>query len=190
MSKLIQFTKVWGRLRVLIDQAKKQLVPKKNTIIFHGYTVGPIAFRLCPAITNGAPVHCRMSLISNFFILVLYNQITKKSTIDFHPESAYNNNMDIKVKRLKQGTWEMHLIEPPESPGLGSYFDIKAVQQLVREVADGLGVHDRRVDLIHKELTASEYTMYSRQAYDRWHWYDKNEMEKFITHFLLKHGEK
>ena len=98
--------------------------------------------------------------------------------------------MDIKVKKLKGKTWEMHLIEPPESPELGSYFNIKAVQQVVREVADKLGAHDRRVDLIHKELTASEYTMWSRQAYDRWHWYDKTEMEKFITHFLLKHAGK
>ena len=84
----------------------------------------------------------------------------------------------------------MHLQEPANSPGLGSYFDIKAVQEMVRTVASGLGSHDRRVKLVNDELVESEYTMWSRQAYDPWHWYDKNEMNKFLTHFLLKHAGK
>ena len=64
------------------------------------------------------------------------------------------------------------------------------LQQMVRDVADELGTHDRMVALINEELVKSEYTMWSRQAWDRWHWYDKTEMEKFITLFLLKHGGK
>ena len=79
MVKLIKFTKVWGLLRVRILQAKKQAVPKKNTRIFQGYMLGPIAFRACPVIIKGAPVHCKMSLVSNF-IQQLYTQATKKST--------------------------------------------------------------------------------------------------------------
>ena len=68
MAKLMKFTRVCGLLRVLILQAKKQAVPKKNTKIFQGYMLGPIAFRLCPVIIKGAPDHCSTSLISNFFI--------------------------------------------------------------------------------------------------------------------------
>ena len=68
MVKLMKFTKVWGLFLVLIDQAKKQAVPQKNTSIFQGYILGPIAFRVCPVIIKGAPVHCRTSLISNFLI--------------------------------------------------------------------------------------------------------------------------
>jgi len=68
MAKLIKFTRVCGLLRVLILQAKKQAVPKKKTRIFQGYMLGPIAFNVCPVIIKGAPVHCKMSLVSNFFI--------------------------------------------------------------------------------------------------------------------------
>ena len=68
MVKLMKFTKVWGLFLVLIDQAKKQAVPQKNTRMFQGYILGPIAFRVCPVIISGAPVHCRTSLISNFSI--------------------------------------------------------------------------------------------------------------------------
>jgi hypothetical protein len=68
MVKLMKFTKVCGRFLVLILQAKKQAVPQKNTKIFQGYMLGPIAFNVCPVIIKGAPVHCSMSLVSNFFI--------------------------------------------------------------------------------------------------------------------------
>lgn len=63
--RLIKFTSVCGRLRVLMLQVKKQAVPQKNTTMFQGYTLGPMAFRLCPAITKGAPVHCSTSSVVN-----------------------------------------------------------------------------------------------------------------------------
>jgi len=68
MVKLMKFTKVCGRFLVRMLQAKKQAVPQKNTKIFQGYMLGPIAFNVCPVMIRGAPVHCRMSLVSNFFI--------------------------------------------------------------------------------------------------------------------------
>ena len=68
MVKLMKFTRVCGRFLVLILQAKKQAVPQKNTKIFQGYMLGPIAFNVCPVMIKGAPVHCSMSLVSNFFI--------------------------------------------------------------------------------------------------------------------------
>lgn len=66
MLRLMKLTNVCGLFCVLILQVKKQIVPKKNTTMFQGYTLGPIAFRVCPATTKGAPVHCNMSLVSNF----------------------------------------------------------------------------------------------------------------------------
>lgn len=66
IARLIKFTMVCGLFCVLILQVKKQVVPKKNTTMFQGYTFGPIAFKLCPAMTKGAPAHCNMSLVSNF----------------------------------------------------------------------------------------------------------------------------
>ena len=94
--------------------------------------------------------------------------------------------MDIQVKKLGKNKWEMHLQEP-----VGEYvFGSDLSMQTVREAAEELGNHDNRVRLINDELVASDYTMFSRQAYDRWHWYDKNEMTRFITFFTLKHGEK
>ena len=50
--------------------------------------------------------------------------------------------------------------------------------------------HDELVFLIDDELGKDGGTMYSKQAWDRWHWYDKEEMTKFITFFMLKHGDK
>ena len=94
--------------------------------------------------------------------------------------------MDIQVKKLKKNTWEMHLIEPPGEYVLGSDLDLNKVRNQLEE----MNSHDNRVKLINEELTASEFTMYSRQAYDRWHWYDKKELDRFLTMFLLKHGEK
>ena len=94
--------------------------------------------------------------------------------------------MDIQVKKLKQNTWEMHLIEPPGEYVFGSDLDLNKVREQVEE----MNIHDNRVKLINEELLASDFTMYSRQAYDQWHWYDKNEMTRFITFFTLKHGEK
>ena len=94
--------------------------------------------------------------------------------------------MDIQVKKLGKNKWEMRLIEPLGEYVFGSNLDMN----VVREKAEELHSHDNRVKLIHEELTASDFTMYSRQAYDRWHWYDEPEMKHFITYFTLKHGEK
>ena len=94
--------------------------------------------------------------------------------------------MDIQVKKLGKNKWEMRLIEPLSEYIFGSNLDLNTV----REKAEELHSHDNRVKLIHEELTASEFTMYSRQAYDQWHWYDKIELDRFLTMFLLKHGEK
>ena len=94
--------------------------------------------------------------------------------------------MDIQTKKLGPNKWEMHLQESVGEYVLGTDLDM----QEVRKTADEFGKHDRRVSLIHEELVKSDFTMYSRQAYDRWHWYDKTEMEKFITLFLLKHSGK
>ena len=94
--------------------------------------------------------------------------------------------MDIQVKKLGKNKWEMHLQEP-----VGEYvFGSDPSMQTVREAAEELGNHDNRVRLINDELVASDYTMFSRQAYDRWHWFDEQEMKHFITYFTLKHGEK
>jgi hypothetical protein len=84
MAKLMKFTKVCGLFRVLMLQAKKQSVPQKNTTIFQGYTLGPIAFKLCPVIIKGAPVHCRTSLISNFFIANIICSIFLFVNQNFH----------------------------------------------------------------------------------------------------------
>ena len=94
--------------------------------------------------------------------------------------------MDIKVKKLRKNCWEMHLQEPPSEYVFGSDLDLNKVRVQLEEMND----HDTRVKLINEELLASDYTMFSRQAWDRWHWYDKNEMTRFITFFTLKHGEK
>ena len=94
--------------------------------------------------------------------------------------------MDIQVKKLKKNTWEMHLIEPPSEYVFNNNFDLNKAREQIEEMHS----HDRRVGLIHNELTASDFTMFSRQSYDRWHWYDKDEMNRFITYFTLKHGEK
>lgn len=94
--------------------------------------------------------------------------------------------MDIQVKKLNKNTWEMRLIEPHGEYIFGGDLDINRV----RIVAEDLHDHDTRVKLINDELTASDFTMFSRQAYDRWHWYDKPELDRFLTMFLLKHGEK
>jgi len=92
--------------------------------------------------------------------------------------------MDIQVKKLGKRRWEMRLIEP-----LGEYvhsIDINAIRAAAEESYN----HDTRVNLIHRELTESAFTLYHRTAYDRWHWYDESEMNRFITYFTLKHGEK
>lgn len=94
--------------------------------------------------------------------------------------------MDIQVKKLKKNTWEMRLIEPPSEYVFGSDLDLNKVRVQLEEIND----HDSRVKLINEELLASDYTMYSRQAWDRWHWYDKTEMKHFLTYFSLKHGDK
>jgi hypothetical protein len=50
--------------------------------------------------------------------------------------------------------------------------------------------HDRRVSLIEEELRDWDGVMYSRQSYSTWWWFDKAEMDRFVTYFNLKHGEK
>ena len=94
--------------------------------------------------------------------------------------------MDIQVKKLSKNKWEMRLIEPLNEYIFGSNLDLNTV----REKAEELYSHDNRVKLINDELTASDFTLYSRQSYDQWHWYDKKELDRFLTLFLLKHGEK
>ena len=94
--------------------------------------------------------------------------------------------MDIQVKKLKKNTWEMRLVEPPSEYVFHDNFDLNKAREQIEE----MNSHDNRVKLINEELLASDFTMYSRQAWDRWHWYDKNEMTRFITFFTLKHGEK
>lgn len=99
--------------------------------------------------------------------------------------------MDIQTKKLRNNCWVMHLVEPhSDSKPYSGNFNIKAVQQIVLEVAEEVGAHDGRVRLINDELVASDFTMWSRQAFDTWHWYDKDEMNHFLTYFNLKHGEK
>ena len=94
--------------------------------------------------------------------------------------------MDIKVKKLKKNTWEMRLIEPLGEYIFGSNLDLNTV----REKAEELHSHDNRVKLIQEELTASAFFFKQKTAYDQWHWYDKIELDRFLTMFLLKHGEK
>lgn len=94
--------------------------------------------------------------------------------------------MDIQVKKLGSHKWEMHLVEPLGEYVHGSDIDINAIRAAAEESYN----HDTRVNLIHRELTESAFTLYSRKAYDRWHWYDEQEMKHFITYFTLKHGEK
>lgn len=48
--------------------------------------------------------------------------------------------------------------------------------------------HDQLVKLVLEELLAWDGIVYSRQAYDQWHWYDRAEMDRFVTYILLKHG--
>ena len=50
--------------------------------------------------------------------------------------------------------------------------------------------HDDLVRIMNEELLAWDGVLYSRQAYDRWHWYDQDEMNRFVTYFTLKHGDK
>lgn len=92
--------------------------------------------------------------------------------------------MELSIKKLKKNTWEMRLIEP--DPVVGIPEDLN----LVRVMAEKLHGHDQLVSLIHEELLAWDGVMFSRQAYDRWHWYDKPEMDRFVTYFTLKHGDK
>lgn len=84
--------------------------------------------------------------------------------------------MKIVTKKLRKNCWEMYLI-PAEATN--TMDDITAYYS-----------HDHRVSLIDDELRESDATMYSKQAWDRWHWYDKDEMTRFITFFTLKHGDK
>jgi len=49
--------------------------------------------------------------------------------------------------------------------------------------------HDKRIVLIHEELLASDFTMYNRVSYSTWEWYDQNEMNRFLTYFLIKHSD-
>jgi len=85
--------------------------------------------------------------------------------------------MNIKTKKLRKSCWEMRLVLDEDW------------------VPDGKSIwiphpHDTHVRLIDKELLAWDGVMYSKQAHDRWHWYDRNEMNRFITLFLLKYGDK
>lgn len=82
--------------------------------------------------------------------------------------------MNIKMKKLRKNCWEMRLVFDSNE----SYPDQFLRQQL--------NPHDSRVTLINEELTASDFTMYSRKSYDCWHWYDEAEMNRFVTSFLLK----
>lgn len=84
--------------------------------------------------------------------------------------------MDIKVRKLGKNKWEMHLIPANRTDTMDDVMNYYT--------------HDHRVSLIDDELRESDATMYSKQAWDRWHWYDKPELDKFLTIFLLKHGEK
>ena len=84
--------------------------------------------------------------------------------------------MEIKIRKLGRHKWEMYLV--PSNP-----------TDTMDDVLNYYN-HDHRVSLIDDELRESAATMYSKQAWDRWHWYDKPELDKFLTIFLLKHGEK
>ena len=92
--------------------------------------------------------------------------------------------MQFKTKKIKDQCWEMHLVEPDGEYVFGSDLNLNKV----RQIAEDLHVHDNLVALVNRELTESVLVMYSRQAYDRWHWYDEQEMNKFISFFLLKYG--
>lgn len=96
--------------------------------------------------------------------------------------------MNIQVKKLRKNRWELRLI-PPDEYVIGAtapqYNDINEVRIAVEEMHR----HDNTVKLLNDELVDSDFTMWSRQAYDRWHWYDKEEMDRFITYFTLKHGK-
>ena len=86
--------------------------------------------------------------------------------------------MNINTKRLRKNCWEMHLV----SCGI----EYPTIEWILKQRHG----HDQLVTLILEELLAWEGVMYSRKAYDQWHWYDKPEMDRFVTYMLLKHGEK
>jgi len=96
--------------------------------------------------------------------------------------------MDIKVKKLSKHKWEMHLVPPDDYDFVNKppkYTDINEA----RIAAEEFKRHDDIVSQINEELVSSDFTMFSRQAYDRWHWYDQTEMNRFVTYFTLKHGQ-
>ena len=94
--------------------------------------------------------------------------------------------MNIKTRKLGRNKWEMHLVAPSghNFETIPGYKDINAV----RAAAEEAHCHDETVTKINEELVNSDFTMFSRQAYDRWHWYDKDEMNRFVTSFLLKNS--
>lgn len=91
--------------------------------------------------------------------------------------------MEFSIKKLKKNTWELRLIEPEPT-----YVNMREDISRALEHATVLGHHDHLVRLICEELLAWDGVMFSRMAYDRWHWYDKPEMDRFVTYFTLKHG--
>lgn len=93
--------------------------------------------------------------------------------------------MNIVIKKLRSRCWEMHLVEPEPA-----YVNMREDMARALEHATVLGHHDNLVKHINDELLAWDGVMYSRQAYDRWHWYDQAEMNRFVTYFTLKHGDK
>ncbi len=84
--------------------------------------------------------------------------------------------MNLVTRKLRKNCWEMHLI-PKDATG--------TMDDVLNYYS-----HDELVFLIDDELGKDGGTMYSKQAWDRWHWYDKEEMTQFITFFILKHGDK
>ena len=95
--------------------------------------------------------------------------------------------MNITTKKLRPNCWELYLVPPDEYvTGRDTYSDINEA----RLASERLYRHDELVKLINEELLAWDGVMYSRQAYDRWHWYDLAEMNRFITYFTLKWGVK
>ena len=93
--------------------------------------------------------------------------------------------MNFVITKLRKNCWEMHLVEPEPA-----YTNMREDIARALEHATVLGRHDKLVSLIYEELLAWEGVLYSRQAYDRWHWYDKDELDRFVTYFTLKHGDK
>jgi|LakMenEpi03Aug12_release.lakeMendotaPanAssembly.Ray.scaffolds.fasta_scaffold1265425_1 hypothetical protein len=62
------FTSICGLFPTRIVQIKNTIVPSKNASMFQGYAAGPTLLRVCPAIMNTAPTHCKISFSFNHML--------------------------------------------------------------------------------------------------------------------------